>query len=374
MQINIFFDIISMVRKFEGVKKIYILTINPGSTSTKVALFDGTTELARATLRHSAEMLNSFSSISDQLEFRLEAIEQFLNKHSEISRQLAAAVGRGGLLRPLSSGTYRVNERMLHDLRQGVQGQHASNLGGMLAHSIAARFGIEAFIVDPVSVDEFEPLARVSGIPQIERRSLSHALNIKAVAYRFAEDMQASLDEMNLIIAHLGGGISVAPLKAGRIIDVNNANEMGPFSPERAGGLPVGDVVRMCFSGEYSSAAELRRIFNGRSGFVGYLGTNDMREVERRIDEGDDRARLIWEAMGYQIAKEIGQMSVVLKGSVDAVLLTGGLAHSDRFTSFIAQHVEFIAPVHIYPGEDELQALAEGAVRVLTNKVAAKEY
>ena len=251
------------------------------------------------------------------------------------------------MLKPIPSGTYAVNERMREDLRKGVGGQHASNLGGLIAHSLASRWGIPAFIVDPVSVDEFIPEARISGIPEIERRSRSHALNIRAVARRAARDLGHELEDINLIVAHLGGGISVAPLQKGRMLDVNDANEMGPFSPERSGGLPTGDLVKLAFSGKYTQEELVNKILRG-SGLLGYLGTNDGVEVGRRIQAGDKKAELIGRAMAYQIAKEIGAMATVLCGQVRAIIITGGLAHYNRLTGWIKEHVRFIAPVLIY--------------------------
>jgi len=258
-------------------------------------------------------------------------------------------------------------------LRKGVGGHHASNLGGRIAHSLASRGGIPAFIVDPVSVDEFIPEARISGIPEIERRSRSHARNIRAVARRAARDLGHELEDINLIVAHLGGGISVAPLQKGRMLDVNDAYEMGPFSPERSGGLPTGDLVKLAFSGKYTQEELVNKILRG-SGLLGYLGTNDGVEVGRRIQAGDKKAELIGRAMAYQIAKEIGAMATVLCGQVRAIIITGGLVHYNRLTGWIKEHVRFIAPVLIYPGEDELQALAAGCLRVLRGEESPREY
>jgi butyrate kinase len=277
------------------------------------------------------------------------------------------------MLKPIPGGTYLVNERMREDLRQGVGGQHASNLGGLIAHTIAAGLGLPAFIVDPVSVDEFIPEARISGIPDIQRRSRSHALNIRAVARRAARDLGHELEDINLIVAHLGGGISVAPLEKGRMLDVNDANEMGPFSPERSGGLPTGDLVQMAFSGKYTQEELLNKITRG-SGLLGYLGTNDGVVVGERIQAGDTKAELIGRAMAYQIAKEIGAMATVLRGEVRAIVITGGLAHYKRLTGWTKEYVRFIAPVLIYPGEDELRALAMGCLRVLRGEEEPREY
>ncbi|HOB35025.1 MAG TPA: butyrate kinase [Bacillota bacterium] len=348
----------------------WILAINPGSTSTKLALFEDEVLYTAETLRHNPQELAPV--IADQLEYRTALVSRWLEANFN-GDKLSAVVGRGGMLKPIPSGTYAVNERMREDLRKGVGGQHASNLGGLIAHSLASRWGIPAFIVDPVSVDEFIPEARISGIPEIERRSRSHALNIRAVARRAARDLGHELEDINLIVAHLGGGISVAPLQKGRMLDVNDANEMGPFSPERSGGLPTGDLVKLAFSGKYTQEELVNKILRG-SGLLGYLGTNDGVEVGRRIQAGDKKAELIGRAMAYQIAKEIGAMATVLCGQVRAIIITGGLAHYNRLTGWIKEHVRFIAPVLIYPGEDELQALAAGCLRVLRGEESPREY
>lgn len=351
----------------------YILVINPGSTSTKVAVFDGVKNIKQKNLSHSAEEISKFDKITDQYEFRMNAILNWLKEEGFATSELSAVVGRGGLLKPMPSGTYMVTDAMIEDLKIGVQGEHASNLGGIIAKAIGDNEGIRAFIVDPVAVDEFEDIARYSGLPQLPRRSLVHALNIKAVSRRAAEKLNKKLEECNFIVAHLGGGISVAPLKNGKIVDVNNANEGGPFSPERAGGLPVGDLVNIAFSGKYTYK-ELKKKMIGLAGLVGYLGTNDAREVEAMIESGNEKAGLIFKAMAYQIAKEIGACAAVLFGKVDRIILTGGLAHSKRLTQEISKRVEFICPVELIPGEDEMQALAEGAYRVINNQETAKIY
>ncbi len=348
-----------------------MLVINPGSTSTKIAIYDGVRPVTSTNLTHSADDLGRYPAIIDQYDFRLNAVEQFLSDNQ--IDDLAAVVGRGGLLKPMASGTYSVNETMKADLRRGVQGQHASNLGGLLAAGIAEPRQIPAFIVDPVAVDEFQPVARISGLPQIERRSLGHALNIRAVSRRVANDMGKSLSEVNFVVAHLGGGISITPLQGGRILDYNNANEAGPFSPERAGTLPAGDVVTMAFSGQYG-LKDMLKLMNGKSGMVAYLGTNDARVAIERAKQGDEQAELVLQAMAYQVAKEIGAMATVLSGDIDAIVITGGLAHADYITRMINEYVHFIAPVKIYPGEDELLALAEGALLVLSGQEQAKEY
>ena len=358
-----------------------LLVINPGSTSTKVAVFEDEQPLFVETLRHSSQEISAFPHILDQYEFRLETILDLLQRREVALSSFSAIVGRGGLLRPIPSGTYRVNERMVAELyRRDKEREHASNLGAPLAFEIANRTGIPAFIVDPVCVDEFDDIARVSGLPEIERQSLSHALNLKATARRAARDLGRPYPELNLVVAHLGGGISVTAHRRGRMLDVNQALDGGgPFSPERSGGLPVGDVVRMCFGvapyeGLGLTYEQMFKKLAGQGGLVAHLGTNSAVEVERRIEAGDAHARLIYEAMAYQIAKEIGAMATVLCGDVDVVVLTGGVAHSEMLVGWIRQRVQWIAPVLVYPGEDEMLALALGALRVLRGEEPSRHY
>lgn len=350
-----------------------VLVINPGSTSTKVAIFSGTENKLQYNLSHSTAELDKFDKITDQYDYRKDMIVEWMQGEGYSLDSLAAVIGRGGLLKPMPSGCYTVTPAMIEDLKIGIQGEHASNLGGLIARSIADMAGVEAYIVDPVAVDEFEDVARISGMAEIKRKSLLHALNIRAIAHNVAAEKGVKLEELNLILAHLGGGISVVPMTGGKMIDANNANEMGPFSPERVGGLPVGDVAKLAFSGKYTEK-ELKVKMRGKGGLVAYLGTNDAREVLKRIEAGDDYAKLIFEAMGYQIAKEIGMMATVLKGKVDAVVLTGGVAYSKYLTDYISEHVSFIAPVMIMPGEDEMKALNEGYLRVAGGEEVAKIY
>ncbi|MBU0492710.1 MAG: butyrate kinase [Chloroflexi bacterium] len=354
-----------------------VLAINPGSTSTKVAVYDDEVPVFEETLRHTAEELAPFPHIADQYEFRRDVVLDFLKQRGIGLDSLDGVVGRGGLLRPIPSGTYRVNERMLDDLRHPGEREHASNLGALLAHEIAGRANVPAFIVDPVCVDEFDDIARISGWPEVERRSLSHALNLKATGRRTARDLGRRYEDLNLVIAHIGGGISVTAHRRGRMVDVNQALDgTGPFSPERAGGLPVGDVVRIAYSGQHT-LDEMKRKIAGQGGLVAHLGTNSAVEVERRIAAGDAHARLVYEAMAYQIAKEIGGMATVLKGDVDAVVITGGVARSEMLMGWIRERVQFIAPVLVYPGrgrDAEGVALAQGALRVLRGEEEAKEY
>lgn len=352
--------------------KKYILAINPGSTSTKVAIFEGEKNLLQKDLSHSAEDLAKFDKIAEQFEYRKNIITNWYESEGYNLEDLKAVVGRGGLLKPMPSGTYKVTDTLADDLKIGVQGEHASNLGGLIARAIAEANSIESYIVDPVAVDEFEDIARISGMPDIKRKSLLHALNVKAIAHRVANEKNTTVDKLNLVVAHLGGGISVVPLKKGKMVDANNANEMGPFSPERAGGLPSGDLAKICFSGEYTFK-ELKTKLRGKGGMVAYLGTNDVREALKMIENGDKNAALILDAMAYQISKEIGAMATVLKGNVDAVVLTGGVAYAKYITDRITEQVGFIAEVIVKPGEDEMIALNEGVLRV-ENGEAVKIY
>lgn len=351
-----------------------ILVINPGSTSSRIALFRDETEIHQENITHGAEELARFARVADQYALRHHAVLQALARAGLTPSDLSAVVGRGGLLGPLSSGTYRINEPMLAKLRHTGGREHISNLGALIAHEIATLAGVPAFVVDPVTVDELQPLARVAGLPQIERRSESHALNIKAVARLAAAALGSAYPGVNLVVVHLGGGISVTAHRRGRMVDVNQGLDgTGPFSPERAGGLPVGDVMRLAYSGRYSFD-ELWRLVAKQGGMCAHLGTNDAVEVERRITSGDDHARLIYEAMAYQIAKEIGLMATVLCGDVQGIALTGGLAHSEMLTGWIRERVEWIAPVLIFAGQREMLAMAQGALRVLWGQEEAKEY
>ena len=351
-----------------------VLTINPGSTSTKIGVFEDENLMFEETLRHSTEEISSYEKIYDQYEFRKEIILKCLKDNNIELDSLDTVVGRGGLLKPIEGGTYIVNDIMLEDLKAGVMGEHASNLGGILAHEIANEIQVNAFIVDPVVVDELQDLARISGLKEIERKSIFHALNQMAVSRRYAKFLEVQYQDLNLIVAHLGGGISVGAHEKGRVIDVANALDgEGPFSPERSGSLPVGDLIKLCYSGKYTHN-QMKKMIKGNGGLVSYLNTNDAREVVERIKNGDKYAELIYYAMAYQVAKEIGAQAAVLKGKVDAIILTGGIAYDNMFTSWISEMVEFISKVVIYPGEDELTALAEGGLRVLKGEESPKIY
>jgi len=355
--------------------KRLILVINPGSTSTKFALFEEDSMLFEKTLAHSHTEISGYKNITDQFEFRKKLILQELESRNTDLSRIAVIVGRGGLVKPIESGIYEVNERMIADLRTGLLGQHASNLGGIIAHDIALALpNAKAYIVDPVVVDELQPVARISGHPEIERISIFHALNQKAVARMYSAAVGKQYEDLNLIIAHMGGGISVGTHRKGRVIDVNNAlHGDGPFSPERSGGLPSGQLADLCFSGKYSHA-EIKSMITGKGGMVAYLGTNSFKDVCKMAEEGDRKAILIRDAAAYQVSKEIGAMAAVLEGKVDAVILTGGLAYNESFVNLIKSMVHFIGKVMIYPGEDEIRSLAFNGLLALSGKIAIKTY
>lgn len=342
-----------------------LLVINPGSTSTKIGIYDNEKPVFEETLRHEAEALKQFKSVIDQFQFRKDIILETLNQNGINVTKLNAVVGRGGLLKPIPGGVYQVGPEMLQDLKSASYGEHASNLGAIIAYEIASQLNIPSFIVDPVVVDELEPVARYSGLKEIKRKSIFHALNQKAVAYRVAKEMNVEYQNANFVVCHMGGGISIGAHNNGKVIDVNNALDgEGPFSPERTGGLPVGDLISLCFSGLYTEN-EIKKKIVGNGGLVNYLNTNNAVEVERMIEQGNEEAKLIYDAMAYQIAKEIGAYSTVLKGKIDAIILTGGLAYGKEFIQTIRERIDWIAPVKVHPGENELQALAEGGLRVL---------
>ncbi|WP_078545860.1 butyrate kinase [Litchfieldia alkalitelluris] len=355
-------------------KEFRILVINPGSTSTKIGVFENERSMFEKTIRHDSDVINTFDSIISQYEFRKNTILETLDSEGINISKISAVCGRGGLLRPIEGGTYAVNDLMLQDLKAGYAGQHASNLGGIIAYEIATALNIPSYIVDPVVVDELEPIAKISGFPLIERRSIFHALNQKAVARRVSIDLGKKYEELNLIVTHMGGGITVGAHKKGKVIDVNNGlHGDGPFSPERAGTVPAGDLVSLCFSGDYYREEIMKKLV-GQGGLVGYLDTNDAVKVEKMIKAGNEKAKLVYNAMAYQVAKEIGSASAVLAGRVDAIILTGGIAYSKVFVAEISSRVDWIADVIVHAGENELQALAEGALRVLRGEEQEKEY
>ncbi|HMA54334.1 MAG TPA: butyrate kinase [Acidobacteriota bacterium] len=351
-----------------------LLIINPGSTSTKIAVYEDEREVLSECINHSAEELAPFAKIVDQKGFRKDIVLRVLREKGLEPADLAAVVGRGGLLSPIPSGVYRVNDRMLDDLFRGVQGEHASNLGGLIADEIARPLGLPAFIVDPVVVDELDDWARLSGVPEISRRSIFHALNHKYSARLAAGELGRSYEAVNLIVCHLGGGISIGVHRQGRVVDVNNAlNGEGPIAPERAGTVPAGDLVALAFSGRHPEK-DLRKMLTGRGGMVAHLQTNDMRETLKRVARGDKQADLVFTAMVVTVAKQVGACAAVLKGRVDGIVLTGGLAFSTEFVDRIKEHIRFLGPVFVFPGENEMVALAQAGLRVLRGEDAPRAY
>jgi butyrate kinase len=352
-------------------EKSLVLVLNPGATSTKIGVYTQDGAEWEYTIRHGDDEIERFRGkpMLARLDYRAGLIAQALAEAGYAEEKFAATVGRGGLLPPLPCGTYLVDEAMVEELRLARRGQHASNLGALLALRFAQAAGVNAYIVDPVTVDEWQPCARPSGSPLVERTSIGHALNMKAVARRFAREQGRAYLELQLVVAHLGSGISISAHQDGRMIDSNSIEE-GPFGVDRTGGLPVRALARLCFSGRFTEAQLDRQLF-GDGGLFAYLGTRDLIEVERRIDAGNGEAALIFDAMIHQIGKEVGAMAAVLKGRVDAVLLTGGMAHSERAVRQLRSYLEWIAPIRVYPGEDELQALAEGVFRVLNGEERA---
>lgn len=365
-------------------EKIKVLAINPGSTSTKVAVFeldvnaaDNNKEiipLFSKNIKHSLEQINNFSRIVDQYKWRKENILEALKENNVDLKDIKYVIGRGGLVKSISSGIFKVNDAMKHDLLIGYAGEHACNLGGLIAENIASILNLEAYIADPVVVDEMIPIARVAGHPLFERKPIFHALNQKAIARIYARQIGKKYEDLNLIVAHMGGGISIGIHAKGLVIDVNQAlNGEGPFSPERSGSLPVIDVIKACFSGEFTQE-QLNKMVVGKGGYVAYLGTNDALEIENRIKKGDEQADFYQSAMTYQIAKEIGAASTVVEGKVDAILLTGGLAYDKLFVEKISSRVKHLGPIHTFPGEDEMNALAFNVLLMLKGEIPLKEY
>ena len=351
-----------------------ILVINPGSTSTKIAVFDKETQIFKHSISHSVEQLSPYKTIIDQFEFRKQLVLEELKK-AGVALDFQAVIGRGGLTKPLEGGVYEVNEKMKEDIRTSDH-SHACDLGCIIASDIAKDIpGCRSFIADPVVVDELNDYARVSGSPLFQRASIWHALNQKAIARRYAKDINKSYEDLNLIVCHQGGGISVAAHDHGRAVDVNNALDgEGPFAPERAGTLPAADLVRLCFSGKYNEKEMLAFISGKESGLSGHLGTNDMREVENRCNNGDEKASRLVDAMIYHIAKSIAAQGAVFCGKIDAVIITGGIARWQYIVDELTKRINYLAPVVVYPGEDEMEALALNAVAVLEGQREAKEY
>ena len=355
--------------------EIRIIAINPGSTSTKIAVYNDSEPIFLKNIKHSSEEIDSFPRITEQFQFRKNIImSQFRDADINLEK-VRAVMGRGGLLKPIPSGVYAVNDAMIKDLKHSPLGEHASNLGGLIAYDIAQEIpGAKAYIADPIVVDEFEDIARISGHPLFTRRSIFHALNQKAVAREYAKSNQKKYENLNLIVVHLGGGITVGAHKKGRVIDVNQGLDgEGPFTPERSGTLPVGELARLCFSGKYTQK-EVLAMIKGSGGLVAYLGTNDAYEVEKMVDAGDPNAKLIYDAMAYQVAKAIGEMYTVLKCDVDAIIIAGGIAYDKKFVNSIQERVYKMAEVHVYPGEDEMRALAMNGLMVIRGELEAKEY
>lgn len=352
-----------------------ILVINPGSTSTKIAVFNGLQSVFQKNVNHSESELSAFNKITDQYEFRKNVILKVLEENDIDIDCIQIVMGRGGLIHPVPSGVIMVTDKLKHDLQNSPIVEHASNLGGLIADDIARSLpNAKAYIADPVVVDEFEPIARIAGHPLFERKSIYHPLNQKAVAREYSIIHNVNYEDVNLIVAHMGGGITVGAHHKGKVIDVNQGLDgEGPFSPERSGTLPVGQLITLCFSGKYSEK-EIRKMVTGKGGLVAYFGTNNARIVEDKALHGDENAKLIYEAMGYQVSKSIGEMFAVLKGDVDAILLTGGLAYSTYLTEFISSMVSKMAPVHVYPGEDEMKALAYNGLRVLKGETKILTY
>ena len=350
------------------------LIINPGSTSTKIGVFEDENLLFEETLRHSTEEISRYATIVDQKDFRKKIITDLLEAKEFDIKSLNVVVGRGGMLKPIPGGTYAVTEELLEDLKKGVQGQHASNLGGILAKEIGDSIGAPSYIVDPVVVDELMPIARYSGVPELPRVSIFHALNQKAVAKRYAKEIGKPYESLRLIVVHMGGGVSVGAHENGKVVDVFNALDGdGAFSPERAGGVPNGALIKMCFSGKYTEKEVYAKMV-GKGGFNAYLGTNDMREVTKLADGGDEKAVMAKQAFLLQVAKDIGSMACVLNGKVDQIIVTGGIAYGADVVAALKERAEWIAPFTVYPGEDELLALAQGALRVLNGEEESKNY
>jgi butyrate kinase len=350
-----------------------LLIINPGSTSTKIAVFEDETPVFEDTIRHSSEKIAEFDSIASQYEFRKELVLKSIEEHGVELSSLSAIVARGGLVKPIESGIYEINDSLYFDLSIGLQGQHASNLGGLIGRKIGDELGIKSYIADPVVVDEMDEMAKITGVPELRRASLFHALNQKAVSRVVAKRIGKKYEECNFIVVHLGGGISVGAHRKGRVVDVNNALlGDGPFSPERAGTVPSGALINLCYSG--FDKKDIEKKFAGKSGMAAYLGTSNAQEVNKRIDEGDEYAAFIYEAMAYTVAKEIGAMSAVLKGDIDRIIFTGGIAYDKRIVKHLTDRIGFIAQIELVPGEEEINALVERGLQFLRGEIELKHY
>lgn len=353
-------------------KSIRILVINPGSTTTKIAVYENESERLKVNIEHAAEQLAGYKKVSDQYDMRKDAVLNCLRKNKYDITLFDAVVARGGALPPLKSGAYRINRAMVDFLTNRPVSEHASNVAALIAYEISQKLNIPSFIYDAISADELEDVARISGMPELPRTSLCHVLNMRAVARKVAQASHKKYEEMNIITAHLGGGITISVHNRGKMIDIVSDDE-GPFSPERAGRVPCRALIDICYSGRYDYQT-MRRMLRGKGGLVAYTGTSSAVELETRINEGDDEAKLVYEAMAYQIAKGIGELATVVKGEVDVIVLTGGIAHSKMLTQWISDRVKFIAPVEIIPGENELESLALGALRVMRGEEKAHEF
>lgn len=353
----------------------YILVINPGATSTKIAVYQNNRSVFLKTIRHECGELEAFSATTDQLDYRLNLVLTEVGENHIPFESVGVIIARGGLIHPIESGVYEVNEAMIRDLEKGVMGDHASNLGGLIANRLLKTFPhAGAFIADPVVVDELQDVARISGHPKFERKSIFHALNQKTVARNYAQSRGVEYEDVNLVIAHLGSGITVGAHQKGRVIDVNNGLDgEGPFGPERSGTLPAGALARYCLEKDVSWP-EVKKMLTGEGGLYAYVGYKDAQKLEKKAREGDAESVLLQKAMAYQISKEIGSMATVLSGKVDAILITGGIAHNPDLTGEIKERVGFIAPVLIYPGEDEMRALAQNGSLLLTGRINARKY
>ena len=350
-----------------------ILAINPGATSTKFAVFEGEKLLTKKTVEHHGTELKAFPRVFDQYPYRIGLLRQELSDAGIELSTLSAVVGRGGLMKPLDGGTYQVNETMVKEMEKAERGEHASNLGSVIAYELGLQLNIPAYIVDPVSVDELEPVARISGSPWFERISMSHALNMKAVARKVAAELGKNYEDANLLVAHLGTGVSLSIHSGGRMIDIVDGKDEGPFAPDRCGSVPCSQLVKLCYSGKFSEQEVKAGLF-GSGGLYAYLGTKDIREVKKMAAAGDAKATLLLEALSYQVAKSIGALATVVKGKIDRIVLTGGMAYATYFTDDIVDRVGFIAPVVIVPGEEELESLTAGALRVLRGEEQARIY
>ena len=350
-----------------------VLAINPGATSTKVGIFEGETPLLKKSVEHSTADLAKFPRVADQYTYRFELVEAALRDAGVALDSLDAVVGRGGLMNPVPGGVYEVNDAMVEDLRKAEHGEHPSNLGAPLAREFARKAGVRAFIVDPVATDEMEPVARISGLAGLDRTGFHHALNHRAVAKKVAREMGKRYEDLDLVVAHLGTGITVAAHRHGKSVDVCDARSEGPFSMDRAGGLPAYSLMNLCYSGKYTHK-EMRELLIARGGMYSYLDTKDLRQVERLAQEGHEQAALLIDALAYQVAKEIGAQATVLEGHVDRIILTGGMANSALLVEKISRRVAFIAPLALVPGEEELEALSAGVQRVLRGEEKEKIY